>query len=89
MSIAGKKLDGFMKRTLVIEAGATKTEWAVSGKEVMRFRTAGINCSVMPLEAIVNVVAEAEEYLRDISEDITEIRFYGAGLVAGEKYHCA
>ena len=73
-----------MKRTLVIEAGATKTEWAVSGKEVMRFRTAGINCSVMPLEAIVNVVAEAEEYLRDISEDITEIRFYGAGLVAGE-----
>lgn len=69
-----------MKRTLVIEAGATKTEWAVSGREVMRFRTAGINCSVMPLEAIVNVVAEAEEYLRDISVDITEIRFYGAGL---------
>ncbi|MCM1176967.1 MAG: hypothetical protein NC335_04325 [Bacteroides sp.] len=45
---------------LIVESGATKAEWAlVHSKDVLRFRTPGINVAVMPAESVVRIVADA------------------------------
>lgn len=84
---------------LIIESGATKAEWALkNGSDVLKFRTQGINAALMPLPAILEIVADAAEKIdasfpvqefngkseAKASERIADIRFYGAGLVGGE-----
>ena len=69
---------------LIVESGSTKTDWAVTGGP--RFRTSGINLSVMPAKAILDVVLEAKELLEENtpegrSVEPDEILFYSAGLV--------
>lgn len=68
---------------LIVESGSTKTDWAAVG--MCRFRTSGINLSVMPARAILEVLLQARELLdENIPEgrnaDPDEILFYGAGL---------
>ena len=68
---------------LIVESGSTKTDWAAVG--MCRFRTSGINLSVMPARAILEVLLQARELLEEnIPEgrnaDPDEILFYGAGL---------
>ena len=68
---------------LIVESGSTKTDWAAVG--MCRFRTSGINLSVMPARAILEVLLQARELLdENILEgrnaDPDEILFYGAGL---------
>lgn len=101
--------------TLIIESGATKAEWALrDGSGVLRFRTPGINAAVMPVSAILEIVADAAEKIdleysagklcpgfsgnpgdaedgtgigpggQKASSMVTDIRYYGAGLVGGE-----
>lgn len=80
---------------LIAESGATKTDWAVVG--LGRFRTAGLNLSHTPVAGILDIVAGAAESVATMlnipdSENvsdicplaenrITDIIFYGAGLV--------
>ena len=68
---------------LIVESGSTKTDWAAVG--MCRFRTSGINLSVMPARAILEVLLQARDLLEEnIPEgrnaDPDEILFYGAGL---------
>ena len=68
---------------LIVESGSTKTDWAAVG--MCRFRTSGINLSLMPARAILEVLLQARDLLEEnIPEgrnaDPDEILFYGAGL---------
>ena len=68
---------------LIVESGSTKTDWAAVG--MCRFRTSGINLSVMPARAILEVLLQARELLEENvpegrNADPDEILFYGAGL---------
>ncbi len=88
------------KRTLLVEAGGTKSDWAlIDGEAVVRARTAGINVSTMSREEILAVAREAVGILcsgqstnlcsgADAGErsgvETDEIQFYGAGLVSEE-----
>lgn len=71
---------------LIIESGATKAEWAlIDGKEITRFRTPGINVSVMSLRSILEIVADAAaDNIGEGASAVDEVRFYGAGLVGSE-----
>ena len=48
---------------LIVESGSTKTDWAAVG--MCRFRTSGINLSVMPARAILEVLLQARELLEE------------------------
>ena len=68
---------------LIVESGSTKTDWAAVG--MCRFRTSGINLSVMPARVILEVLLQARELLEENvpegrNADPDEILFYGAGL---------
>ena len=81
---------------IVVESGASKTDW-VAGQ--VKFRTKGINFSVLQPENIRNVVAGAAgeisgrtgripsgaEESAGIAAEPGEIWFYGAGLVSEEQ----
>lgn len=72
--------------TLIVEAGATKSEWSLISPdgELSRIRTGGINVASMPREAVQAVVREA--YMRlDVSPSaIKEVHFYAAGMLDSE-----
>ncbi len=76
------------KVTLIVDSGATKASWAVvSGRDVIRVATAGINASVMPVKEVLAVAVQAAERLEEQGADleaVEDIRFYGAGLVSSE-----
>ena len=77
--------DRIMGITLIAESGATKTEWALKdGKEITRFRTEGINVSVMSPRDVLAVVDAASSELGEKAGKIEKIVFYGAGLIGGD-----
>ncbi len=73
---------------MIVESGASKATWAVvDGEKVTQVRTAGINASVMAVKEMLAVAVKASELLEEQGTDIesvTDIRFYGAGLVSSE-----
>lgn len=71
---------------IIVESGATKTDWcgvATNGKEYS-VKTAGMNISTMPVEAINAIIREAAPQLNPESEKVTEVHFYAAGLIVPE-----
>lgn len=73
---------------ITAESGASKTDWIIDGK---RFRTKGINCSVMSADDIASVVAcladgiGGMEGIRQERESRIQVNFYGAGLVTEDQ----
>ena len=70
------------KLTLLVDAGGTKTDWAlVADGEVFRYRTGGINLSVTGKERILATVIAAADQMGDRASMVSDIRYYGAGVV--------
>ena len=61
---------------LIVDAGATKAQWALSGGK--RFLTEGLNFAHMPEEKLRLVLSEAAE---KSGPGVTEVHFFAAGLV--------
>ena len=68
-----------MKRILIVESGATKTDWCAIAPEgaVQRLQTPGMNLSTIAAEANAAVFADAVEQFSGVDE----IHFYAAGLL--------
>ena len=66
-----------MKRILLVDCGATKTDWYVS--DGVQVRTAGFNLAHTPASQLQAVLDEAAAQL---GEGIAEIHLYAAGLVS-------
>ena len=66
-----------MKKTLVIDCGATKADWALS--DGTRLRTAGFNLAHTPPEELQTLLDGAAAQL---GPDIGRVYLYAAGLVA-------
>lgn len=67
---------------LIVESGATKSEWLVvggDGKEKCRFAMPGMNVSTMSLEDIRAIVCESA--LKIDAGDISALHFYTAGVI--------
>jgi len=64
---------------LIVESGATKTDWCLMGPDgpVDRLQTPGMNLSTIADEANAAVFAKAV----DAFENVTEVHFYAAGLL--------
>lgn len=79
-----------MQMKLIIESGATKTDFCLTGTGVMeRFRTSGLNLATMDMDTVSFVVRDAVSHLEVLSSpgacgNVSEIHFYGAGLLEGE-----
>ena len=71
---------------IIAEAGATKTDWRAKNSDgtVCSARTGGINASNMPHDAIERIVAEAVAALNPMGETLSEVHFYGAGVLTDE-----
>lgn len=71
---------------IIAESGATKTDWCAvsSNGQTVSVRTAGMNTSVMPAEAINAIINEAAPQLNPNGEKVTELHFYAAGLIVPE-----
>lgn len=67
---------------LIIESGATKTDWCAKGPDgsEKRVKTAGINLATMSMDAIRPIVDEAVAALEP--ENLEAIHFYAAGIVS-------
>lgn len=66
---------------LIVESGATKTDYCLlQNKLPFRFRTGGLNLATMSVSNISGVLRQALQEI-PAPEEITEIYFYGAGLV--------
>ena len=65
-----------MKRTLLADCGATKTDWYVSGG--LELRTAGFNLAHTPASQLETILDQAAARL---GEGIGQIHFFAAGLV--------
>ncbi|MBR4756123.1 MAG: hypothetical protein IK076_04210, partial [Bacteroidales bacterium] len=74
---------------LIIESGATKTDWCAVGKDKdpVFVRTAGINLATMPEAAIKSVVDEAVGAFSPSGalEGLEEVHFYAAALIVREE----
>ena len=75
---------------LIIDSGATKADWCAvdGGQAVRRFKTAGMNVSVLTPEEVEAIVREAVEALKGLSgleSGVTEVHFYAAGLIEGSE----
>ena len=76
---------------LIVETGATKTEWRVVSpeREPVIIKTAGINLSSMRSDAIEPIVLQAADEFRGMGvlDGVDEVYLYAAGLVGqkGEK----
>ncbi len=68
---------------LIVESGATKTDYCILGnnKSLSRFRTEGLNLATMSVSNISNVLRKAVSEI-SVPDEISEIFFYGAGLVS-------
>jgi len=71
---------------IIAEAGATKTDWRAKDSKgaVTSAKTPGINAANMPPEAIEAIVADAMKSLNPGGEPLTEVHFYGAGVLSDE-----
>lgn len=68
---------------IIIESGATKTDWSAVSEDgsVSRTQTAGMNVAVMPADAICSILTEAMGGLNPGNEKVSEVHFYAAGLI--------
>lgn len=69
---------------LIVESGATKTDWLALGDDGSRIsvRTGGMNISSMPENAVNEVVdSAASEFLKSGVSRFKDIHFYAAGLI--------
>ena len=64
---------------LIVESGATKTDYCILGnnKSLSRFRTEGLNLATMSVSNISNVLRKAVSEI-SVPDEISEIFFYGA-----------
>ena len=64
---------------LIVESGATKTDWCLvdAGKPISRLQTPGMNLSTISADANAAVFADAVEAFADVDE----VHFYAAGLL--------
>ena len=73
---------------IIVESGATKTDWcaAAQDREAIDVRTAGMNLATMDQDVIEGIVREAVSAFREkgLSDDVTEVHFYAAGLIVPE-----
>ena len=70
---------------LIVESGATKSDWRVISKdrkEMKRIIAEGVNVSTMRMDAIKNIISETAGQLAQ--DGISEIYFYTAGVVTEE-----
>lgn len=73
-----------MKQTLIVDAGSTKSKWALiggEGKEPQTATTAGVNALLAELPDLERIFSEADSHFADKGE-ISGIYFYGAGCVS-------
>ena len=68
---------------LIIDSGATKADWCLveGGQVVRRFKTAGMNVSVLTPEAVAAIASEASAGLEGPA--VSEAYLYAAGLIEG------
>ena len=68
---------------LIIDSGATKADWCLveGGQVVRRFKTAGMNVSVLTPEAVAAIASEASACLEGPA--VSEAYLYAAGLIEG------
>lgn len=73
---------------LIVESGATKTDWCAvaPGREPVRVKTAGMNLATMSRESVGRIVGGAAAALcaAGLSETVSEVHFYAAGLIVAE-----
>ena len=65
-----------MKRTLIVDCGATKTDWLASDGTLIQ--TAGFNLAHTPEKALTEILDRA---VQQLGGDFGAIHFYAAGLV--------
>lgn len=72
--------------TLIVEAGATKSDWCLVGPkgELSTIQTGGINVSSMPKTAVEAVLREAYARLDISPSAIKKVHFYAAGMLGNE-----
>ena len=76
-----------MRMKLIIECGATKTDFCLTGENTdSRFRAAGINLSTTDMDTVSHTVRDAVSRLNALSSpemygEVSDVYFYGAGLV--------
>ena len=68
---------------LIIDSGATKADWCLveGGQVVRRFKSAGMNVSVLTPEAVATIASEASAGLEGPA--VSEAYLYAAGLIEG------
>ena len=68
---------------LIIDSGATKADWCLveEGRVVRRFKTAGMNVSVLAPEEVAAIAREAAAGLE--GPEVREAYLYAAGLIEG------
>ncbi len=77
-----------MKKIIIADSGSTKTDWVIvdllSGNELHRFSTSGINPFYMQREEITSLVRR--QWDKDIGfNDVERVHFYGAGCSSESK----
>lgn len=70
---------------LIVDSGATKADWCLveDGQIVRRFKTAGMNVSVLTPEAVAAIAGEAAAGLEGPA--VSEAYLYAAGLIEGSE----
>lgn len=72
-----------MVRSIIVEAGATKSDWVVidgNGNRLAQFRSRGINVSAMRMDEVKSVLSEVLDS-EHINQDIKGVYIYVAGVV--------
>ena len=73
---------------IIVESGATKTDWCAAApeREAINVRTAGMNLATMAQDVIEGIVREAVAAFREkgLSAGVSEVHFYAAGLIVAE-----
>ena len=69
---------------LIVESGATKTAWRTVSEDgvVRKAETAGLSPTCLDMEHTCAIVREAVPVLNPDGKTITNVFFYGAGLVS-------
>jgi len=73
---------------LVADSGSSKTDWllAIPQQETQQFRTAGLNPYFLSEKEIVKVIQEQARDLLALTNEITEIYFFGAGCSSPDRH---
>lgn len=71
---------------IIAESGATKTDWRsiADGGQVVSVQTAGLNPVTMSGDSMREIIASAVPALNPDGRQVSNVFFYGAGLVSGE-----